>query len=61
MSFSTRVARHSDAEVLCPVATQTFALASPPDASPVALQAYIEEQLQPAHFRLHLGLSIAPG
>lgn len=54
MPFSTRLARHSDVDALSAVATQTFALASPADASPVALQAYIREQLQPAHFRLHL-------
>ncbi|MGH8383361.1 GNAT family N-acetyltransferase [Pseudomonas sp.] len=54
MPFSTRVARYSDAQALSAVAIQTFALASPPDASPVALQTYIQAQLQPAHFRLHL-------
>lgn len=54
MPFSTRVARHSDADVLSTVASRTFALASPPDASPLALQAYIQAQLQPEHFCLLL-------
>ena len=54
MPFSTREARHSDAEALSRVAAQTFALASPADASAVALQSYIHTQLQAAHFHLHL-------
>ncbi|WP_327438016.1 N-acetyltransferase [Pseudomonas donghuensis] len=54
MPFSTRVARPSDAEALSHVAGLTFALASPPDAAPQALQAYIDRQLQPEHFVLHL-------
>ena len=54
MPFTTRVARPSDAEVLSVVAGQTFALASPPDAAAQALQAYIDTQLQPEHFVLHL-------
>ncbi|QBF26437.1 GNAT family N-acetyltransferase [Pseudomonas tructae] len=54
MPFTTRVARPSDAEALSHVAGQTFALASPPDAAAQALQEYIDTQLQPEHFVLHL-------
>ncbi|RWU19141.1 GNAT family N-acetyltransferase [Pseudomonas alkylphenolica] len=54
MPFSTRIAQLSDADALSAVAEQTFALASPPDASVLALTTYIETQLQPAHFRHHL-------
>lgn len=54
MPFTTRVARPSDAEALSIIAGQTFALASPPDAGAPALQAYIDTQLQPEHFVLHL-------
>lgn len=54
MPFTTRVARPSDAEALSLVASQTFALASPPEAGEQALQEYIDSRLQPEHFSLHL-------
>ncbi|NER59413.1 GNAT family N-acetyltransferase [Pseudomonas sp. MAFF212428] len=54
MLFSTRTARPADAEALSDIAAETFALASPADASPKALNAYIRNNLQPEHFCLQL-------
>ncbi|MDH0732507.1 GNAT family N-acetyltransferase [Pseudomonas sichuanensis] len=54
MPYQIRPARSDDCEALSHIGQATFALASPPDSAPSALQHYITHNLQPKHFLLHL-------
>lgn len=54
MPYQIRPARHADCAALSQVGQATFALASPPDSAPAALQHYIAHHLQTEHFQQHL-------
>ncbi|CAK16213.1 GNAT family N-acetyltransferase [Pseudomonas entomophila] len=54
MPYQIRPARDADSSALSHVGQATFALASPPDSAPAALQHYIAHNLQPEHFLMHL-------
>ncbi|MDF9620295.1 N-acetyltransferase [Pseudomonas entomophila] len=54
MPYQIRPARDADSSALSHVGQATFALASPPDSAPAALQHYIAHNLQPEHFLTHL-------
>ncbi|WP_194791152.1 GNAT family N-acetyltransferase [Pseudomonas sp. UFMG81] len=54
MPYQIRPACRDDCLVLSQIGQATFALASPPDSAPAALQHYIDHHLQPEHFAVHL-------